>query len=501
MKRIYLAITIALAGVWAGNLSAQGMSFAYTFGKSQNEYGYGIMEVSDGYVLVGEALLGGGGKTDAVALKIGTNGSSVWYKTYGKNNHDILRFPFIAHDGYIHFGYTETRVGSLTIKKPISVKTQTDGDLMWVKVYNFVGEFLDVIKESNGFVAVGYDFLGRSIFVKLDNDADITLMKTYSQGTLYGVYPDGSGGYVLVGQKNNDGWVLRVDGNGDVIWSKTYGGTNLDVLTDVFVSGSYIFAGGSTQSAGAGNWDAWILKLNLNDGAVEFSKTYGGLAEEEVRSLMPKGSGVMVLAYTRSWGAGGAEFWAFEIDENGNLLYSATYGGSGDDIPYMGINTSDGGYIFVGTSQTASFSSGRAYDYFVVKVSSGGYSCIRNFLPTPIITNFNPTINITSETPLSLTPGSSDPNFTQSSPDLDYTVVCAPLGGDDELSVLEGERALYSINVYGNRLVVKAEGREIKIFSVDGRLRMSFFNEVEILLPKGIYKVKVGRDEHNVIIK
>ena len=69
------------------------------------------------------------------------------------------------------------------------------------------------------------------------------------------------------------------------------------------------------------------------------------------------------------------------------------------------------------------------------------------------------------------------------------------------LSVLEGERSLYSINVYGSRLVVKAEGREIKIFSVDGRLKMRFFNEVEILLPKGIYKVKVGRDEHNVIIR
>jgi len=322
--------------------------------------------------LVGEALLGGSGKTDGVALKIGTNGSFGWYKTYGKNDNDILRFPFIAHDGnYIHFGYTQPSVG----RRPISVKTQTNGNLIWVKSYSIVGEFLDVIKESNGFFAVGYDFLGRGIFVKLNNDADIALMNTYSQGTLYGVYLDGSGGYVLVGQKNNDGWVLRVDGNGDVIWSKTYGGTNLDFLTDVLVSGGYIFAGGSTRSAGAGNWDAWILKLSLNDGSVVFSKTYGGSADEEVRSLMARGSGVMVLAYTKSWGAGGTDFWAFEIDEYGNLLYSATYGGSGDDIPYMGINTSDGGYIFVGTSD-ASFS-GRAYDYFVVKISPGGYSCIR----------------------------------------------------------------------------------------------------------------------------
>jgi hypothetical protein len=94
----------------------------------------------------------------------------VWYKTYGKNDHDILRFPFIAHDGnYVHFGYTQPNIG----RRPISV-------LMWVKVYNFVGEFLDVIKETNGFVAVGYDFLGRGIFVKLNNDADIALMKIYS---------------------------------------------------------------------------------------------------------------------------------------------------------------------------------------------------------------------------------------------------------------------------------------------------------------------------------
>jgi len=97
---------------------------------------------------------------------------------------------------------------------------------------------------------------------------------------------------------------LRVDQDGEVIWSKTYGGTNLDILTDVFVSGNTIFAGGKTQSVGAGNWDVWILKLNLMDGSVAFSKTYGGLAEDELRSFMPNGSKVRILAYTMSWGNG-----------------------------------------------------------------------------------------------------------------------------------------------------------------------------------------------------
>ncbi len=495
MKRIALALALSIMGYV--NLFAQSTTFAYAFGKNQNEYGYGIMEVSDGYILVGSAVVGGERNIDAVALKINSTGTLVWYRTYGKNYDEALIFPFTSSDGnYIHFGYIKTGFGKI----PLSVKTQTDGTLIWAKTYGIVGEFLDVIKESGGFVAVGYDFLGRGIFVKLDNNADIIFLKTYSQGHLYGIYPDGNGGYILVGQKNNDGWILRVDSNGDVIWSKTYGGTNLDLIKEVFVSGGYIFAGGSTRSVGPGDWDVWILKLNLDDGSIIFSKTYRGLAEEEIRSFMPRGSIIRVLAYTRSWGSG-AEFWVFDINYNGDVLYSATYGGDGDDLPYMGIATSDGGYILVGTSQTAGFSSGRAYDYFVVKISTLGYSCIKSSTPTPIITLFNPTLSSTSESPITSTPSNSDPNFTSTSPDLDYTEVCAPLGGDEELSVLEDEKRIYSINVYGNRLVVRAEGRKIEIFSVDGRLRMKFDHELEILLPKGIYKVRVGKDVHKVLIR
>ncbi len=497
MKGIKVAVAITATGIWAAHLGAQSMSFSYAFGRNQDEYGYGIMEVSNGYVLVGSAKIGGGGKSDATAIKINNYGGLVWYRTYGKNNDDVLAFPFTSSDGkYIHFGYTETNVGKI----PISIKTQTDGTLIWTKAYDIIGEFLDVIKESGGFVAVGYDMFGRGIFVKLDNNADIILTKTYSQGYIYGVYPDGNGGYVLVGQKNNDGWILRVDDDGDVIWSKTYGGTDLDLINEVFVSGSYIFAGGSTQSVGAGSWDVWILKLNLADGSIIFSKTYGGLAEDDVRSFMPSGSIIRVLAYTKSWG-NGAEFWVFDIDYDGNVLYSATYGGNGNDIPYMGITTSDGGYILVGTTQTAAFSSGSSYDYFVVKISALGYSCIKSSTPTPIITPFTTILSSTSESPSSSAPASFDPNFTSTSIYLDYTEVCAPFGGDEELSVLEDEKKMYSINVYGNKLVVRAEGRKIEIFSVDGRLRMKFDHELEVILPKGIYKVRVGKDVHNVLIR
>lgn len=496
MKIVLSAIALNM-----GILYASSSSFAFTFGKNQNEYSYGVMETPDGYVLVGEALLGGGGKTDATAIKLDPMGSFMWYKTYGKNDRDVLRFPFISDDGnYIHFGYTDFG-GIITIRRPTSIKTDPNGNLIWTKAYNISGEFLGVIKHSGEFVAVGRDYLGNGLLAFLTSDANIRGVKTYPSGSLYGAAPDGSGGFILVGQKNNNGWIMRVDSSGNVLWSREYGGSNIDLFKEVIVIPPYAFVGGSTQSVGAGNWDVWILKVDITDGDVIFSKTYGGTNEDEIRSLMPNGSKIGVLAYTRTWGFGGAEFWFFEIDLNGNLLASYTYGGNGDDFPQMGKTTSDGGYVLVGYSQTAAFTSGRAYDHFIVKISASGFSCINSGSPIPVITDFIPIISNLAESPTTSTPGFNWINFTSTSPDLDITQVCSPLGGDEELSVSERYKGIYSINLYGNTLRIDAYGKEIGVFTVDGRVVIKAQNGLEAKLPRGIYKVKVGKDIHTIVVR
>jgi len=502
MKTKLLTLTPMLM-VFGASLYAQSSSFAYTFGKHQDDYSYAVMETSDGhFVMVGGALLGGGGKTDGTIIKLTNTGTLVWYRTYGGNNRDLLRFPFESSDGnYIIFGSTELG-GMITFNRPIAIKVSPSGALLETRSYNIVGRFLGVKKISGDFVAVGYDDINRKGFLAfLTSDANMRFIKYYSEGSLYDLAPDGSGGYILVGEKNGDGWILRVDDSGNVLWSRIYGSSDEDRLKSVIVVPPYAYVGGETRSSGAGNKDVWIMKIDITDGDIVFSKTYGGTNEENIVSLMLNGTTIGVLAGTKSFGLGNEDFWFFEIDFNGNLLSSYTFGGGGEDKPQMGKTTSDGGYVLVGFTNTNSFSMGRGRDHFIVKISAGRYSCVESGRPIPTILPYIPSISDITESPLRDTLTFVSPNFTTTSPDIDYTVVCSPLGGDDELSIYEGFKGLYSINSKDGYITIRAYGFNISIYTVDGRLLINGKDYLEARLPKGIYKAIIGKNHHTLIIR
>ena len=99
-------------------------------------------------------------------------------------------------------------------------------------------------------------------------------IKTYGEagGDLaYSIQQTSDGGYIVAGYTasfgagGGDAWVLKLDGNGNVQWQKTYGGTNHGYTYSIQQTsdGGYIVAG-ETASFGAGNGDAWVLKLDGN---------------------------------------------------------------------------------------------------------------------------------------------------------------------------------------------------------------------------------------------
>ena len=122
--------------------------------------------------------------------------------------------------------------------------------------------------------------------LKLDENGIVTWQKTYggvtfeSATSVQQTSPDG--GYIVVGTTvtfgagEKDVWLLKLDANGDVTWQKTYGGTAGDEGYSVQQTsdGGYIVAGG-TRSFGEGNYDIWLLKLD-GGGDIVWQKTYGG---------------------------------------------------------------------------------------------------------------------------------------------------------------------------------------------------------------------------------
>ena len=115
-------------------------------------------------------------------------------------------------------------------------------------------------------------------------------------------------------------------------WIKTYGGTGSEYMYAIQPTsdGGYIVAG-ETSSFGAGNSDAWLLKLNA-DGVIEWQKAYGGTGSEYMYSIQQTSDGGYIVAgETNSSGAGDSDAWLLKLNENGTIQWQKTYGGAGYD--------------------------------------------------------------------------------------------------------------------------------------------------------------------------
>ncbi|MCX6600255.1 MAG: hypothetical protein NT025_01675, partial [bacterium] len=155
----------------------------------------------------------------------------------------------------------------------------------------------------------------------------------------------------------------------DSLWSRTYGGDGDEWCHSVqqTVDGEYILAGW-TSSFGAGSEDFWLVKTDANGDSL-WSRTYGGNDLERCYSVQQTRDGGYILAgLTESFGGGGDDFWLVKTDGNGDSLWSRTFGASNNDACFSVQQTADGGYILGGCTVTLG---GDGYSALVKTDSSG----------------------------------------------------------------------------------------------------------------------------------
>ncbi len=184
------------------------------------------------------------------------------------------------------------------------------------------------------------------------------------------------GGYILGGETysygvgGSDFWLVRADANGDSLWSRTFGGSDDDVCFSVqqTTDGGYIL-GGMTRSYGAGSLHFWLVKTDVS-GTEEWSRTFGGSNSDVCLSVQQTTDGGYILGgYARSYGAGECDFWLVKTDVSGTEEWSRTFGGSSNDICWSVQQTTDGGYILAG--YTDSYGAGY-FDFWLVKTDVSG---------------------------------------------------------------------------------------------------------------------------------
>jgi len=153
-------------------------------------------------------------------------------------------------------------------------------------------------------------------------------------------------------------------------WSRTFGGPRLDIAYSVQQTsdGGYIVAG-RTQSYGEGEDDFYLVKTDLK-GNKQWSKTFGGSSYDEAHAVQQTSDGGYIIAGgTNSYGAGQMDIYLVKTDSKGDEQWSKTFGGSGFDMAYSVQQTSDGGYIVAGC--TRSYGAGDN-DFYLVKTDSTG---------------------------------------------------------------------------------------------------------------------------------
>jgi hypothetical protein len=187
-------------------------------------------------------------------------------------------------------------------------------------------------------------------------------------------------GYAIVGSTNsfgagsNDVYAVKLDSGGNIKWTKTVGGINNDIGTSIVqTSDNGLAIAGYTNSFGAGSYDFYIIKLD-SAGNLKWTKTIGGTGDDEAEKIIQcNDKGLIIVGYTLSYGVNpgvASSLYVVKLDSTGNLLWTKTIGGTKGAEGYSISQTYDGGYAIAGT--TYAFSYGNAY---FVKLDSMGNFC------------------------------------------------------------------------------------------------------------------------------
>ena len=172
-------------------------------------------------------------------------------------------------------------------------------------------------------------------------------------------------GYVVAGSDKIMGGLaggsmilLRFDNFGSLSWSKAWGSSydyEKDLVNAIVQTsdGGFVVTG-TTDSYGAGGNDMFLTKFS-STGSLSWSKTWGGTGNDTGNSIVQTSDGSLVVTgTTNSYGAGGNDMFLTKFSSTGSLLWSKTWGGTGNDTGVSLFQTNDGGFVVTGSADDGS---------------------------------------------------------------------------------------------------------------------------------------------------
>ena len=382
MKKLHIPIVL----LWAltiTNALGQG-AFTNTIGENwEDEEGYAMYLNSDGTVMIAgftESI--SSGWRDAYLVKTTSSGDTLWTKKFGLMGYDeFTDVVKTADGGYAMVGRTWD-TGTLDDEDVYLVKTDANGNLEWQQTYggsdDEIGYALKQTQDGGYIITGSVSVPGGAhiLLIKTNASGDTIWTKTF-QASSYGegeaVIETSTGDYMVFGYRSNTMYLMKTDANGDSIWSQEYPDGEYGMDMKETSDGGFILLG-FTNAIGAGDYDMYLVKVDAN-GVSQWARTYGFPDYENAQAVIQSSDGGYVLVgSTYTYISDDDDLYIVKTNSTGDVEWQNTYGSIYDDRGYDVVQASDGGFLAAGYYiQPGTFYS----DVYLIK-DMGGASSIEH---------------------------------------------------------------------------------------------------------------------------
>ena len=221
---------------------------------------------------------------------------------------------------------------------------------------------VEAISCNDSGLAIGaYCYFGGSreydiLLIKTDYKGNLLWVQTYGTDDseyLHGLTECADKGFLIIGEIKRDiPWFLRIDSSGNMMWNKTYG-VNADFarMNDIIeLPNKEILAAGELRLEGQDTTKAWLVRLDSN-GTIISSTTFGNESQSITCSSLAlcQNSDIMLLGHSRDDGNTGSDFWMMRLSHSEQKIWEKTYYNMGNEFYSSSRETHDGGFVLVGT--------------------------------------------------------------------------------------------------------------------------------------------------------